>query len=88
MPIYEFKCAQCGARFAEFYRQMYSSGEMLPPPCPECHSVQTRRLISSFAIQGPSGPDVAEATAERAQAERLASITPKEQIDKWRKGSG
>lgn len=88
MPIYEFECTRCGARFTEFYRQMQSSDEMVPPICPECQSAQTRRLISSFAVQGPAGPDAAEIAAERAQAQRLASITPKEQIEKWRKGSG
>jgi hypothetical protein len=40
--------------------------------------------MSTFARHGPPGVDHEAAEAERATAQRLASITPKEQIDKWR----
>ena len=51
MPIYEYKCCQCGhtqgviTTLAERDR---------PPPCPECGSSELRRLISrsSFALKG------------------------------------
>ncbi|MBC7237212.1 MAG: zinc ribbon domain-containing protein [Chloroflexi bacterium] len=84
MPIYEYRCNGCGHRFAYFSRTMSSSAEAAPVACPHCQSNDTKRLVSSFAVQGPSGPDAAEIAAEKAQAERLASITPREQIEKWR----
>ena len=86
MPIYEFECRACGHRFSEFYRTMHSSTERRAPACPLCQSEDVQRLVSSFAVHGPPRPDPAEVAAEKAAAERLASITPKEQIEKWRAG--
>ena len=87
MPIYEFKCRACGYRFSEFFRTMHSSDESIAPPCPRCHSTDTVRVVSSFAVHGPSQPDPQEVAAQKAYEERLASITPKEMIDKWRSSS-
>ena len=84
MPIYEFRCNDCGHVFTEFFRQMSGANEGATPPCPECGSSATRRKLSSFSLGGPAGPDAQEVVAERAQSAKLASITPKEQIDKWR----
>jgi putative FmdB family regulatory protein len=84
MPIYEFRCSECGCSFTELYRKMTSSEEGSTPACPECGSADTARAVTSFAVHGPSGPDAQEVAAEKAQQQKLASITPKEQIDKWR----
>ena len=88
MPIYEFRCNHCGQRFSEFFRSMSSAAEGVKPPCPHCASEDTVRVVSSFAVHGPAGPDPGEVAAERKAAEREASITPREQIDKWRKAKG
>ncbi len=87
MPIYEFECQTCGYRFSEFYRTMSSAEEGPVPLCPACQSHDVLRLVSSFAVHGPARPDPQEIAAEKAAAERLASITPKEQIEKWRAAS-
>jgi hypothetical protein len=42
--------------------------------------------MSTFAHHGEPGIDHEAIQAERAQAERQASITPKSLIDKWRSG--
>ena len=87
MPVYEYKCNRCNHRFSKFVHHMRSAEDEDAPRCPECESVATMRLVSSFAVQGPTGADPQEVAANRAEAERAASITPKEQIDKWRGGN-
>jgi len=46
MPIYEFECEGCGARFEE----LAAAGE--PVACPECGAASARRLFS--AVSPPS----------------------------------
>jgi putative FmdB family regulatory protein len=87
LPIYDYRCHHCGQRFTQFSRTMSSSDEAEAPPCPECGSADTERVLSPFAVHGPSGADPQEVAAQRAEGERAASITPREQIKKWRSGS-
>lgn len=44
MPIYEYRCANCDHTYEEFLRS--STAEA--PPCPECKSVDVKRLWSSI----------------------------------------
>jgi putative FmdB family regulatory protein len=63
MPIYEFECDACGARFEELVR----SGAA-PPPCPSCGAVDVRRLLSQVFPTpriGLRGADARRATAQR-----------------------
>jgi len=83
MPIYEYKCNDCEARFEKLARRISEINDD-SPACPHCGSDDTRRVISAFARHGESGVDHEAIQAELAQAERVASITPKEQIAKWR----
>ncbi|MBC7256758.1 MAG: zinc ribbon domain-containing protein [Chloroflexi bacterium] len=85
MPIYEYRCNACGHRFSRLSRVVISADEETPPLCPSCSSAETVRLVSSFSKGGPPGPDAQEVAYERQQAERLASITPREKIEEWRK---
>lgn len=50
MPIFEYKCLDCGANFEKLQRK---SGSELPP-CPCCGSEQTQKEFSSFASIGDS----------------------------------
>lgn len=83
MPIYAYECTACGERF-ERLRRMASAAEDSPPPCPACDSAETRRVVSGFAVHGPAGPDHQEVAAQRAQDQRMASVTSKDTIDKLR----
>jgi putative FmdB family regulatory protein len=83
MPIYEYRCTICGERF-ERLRPMSGVAEDSPPPCPACASNETRRAVAGFAVHGPAGADPQEITAQRAQEQRMASVTSKETIDKLR----
>lgn len=85
MPIYEYRCLACSERFSKFYRSVASAQQASPPTCPACGSEKVQRLVSPFATAHPSGADPAETAYQRAQEERAASITPREQIERWRK---
>jgi putative FmdB family regulatory protein len=83
MPIYEYTCDQCGKTFEKLIRRIAEAAKNTPS-CPSCGCAETRRVMSAFARHGEPGVDREAIQAERAEAERKASITPKEQIDKWR----
>jgi putative FmdB family regulatory protein len=48
MPIYEFICDHCAARFEELVRD----GELVV--CPGCSSSDVRRVLSAFAVHSSS----------------------------------
>ncbi|MDD4941891.1 MAG: zinc ribbon domain-containing protein [Candidatus Omnitrophica bacterium] len=60
MPIYEFECRQCKARFELLVRSSAA-----PMACPACKSADLARLISSFAFtsRDGSGATTASSTA-------------------------
>ncbi len=53
MPIYEYRCAQCGKKF-EKLRGMRDSDEGVE--CPECRSSKVDRQFSGFATSGGGSP--------------------------------
>ena len=56
MPIYEYTCKKCDARFERLVKSM-SHEESAKVACPQCNSTQTARSMSVFAVSsaGPSG---------------------------------
>jgi putative FmdB family regulatory protein len=66
MPIYEFECEGCGARFEELV-----AADAGGVPCPECGAVRTRRLISGFSPPGrqPRGARVRADESRRTERE-------------------
>jgi putative FmdB family regulatory protein len=42
MPIYEYRCEECGKVFEE----IVSSNQIKPLPCPACTSQKTEKLMS------------------------------------------
>ena len=42
MPMYDYVCASCGAKFEELCR----NGEETAPACPQCGSTDTQRQLS------------------------------------------
>lgn len=49
MPIFEFKCADCGKKYEELV--MGSSAVN----CPECRSEKVEKLLSTFASSSSGG---------------------------------
>jgi putative FmdB family regulatory protein len=66
MPIYEFECEECGARFEELLAAAATA-----PACPECGSTRTRRLISAVSPPGrqPRGAAVRSNESQRRERE-------------------
>ncbi len=55
MPIYEYACRQCGARFEVLVRGQEA------PQCPGCKSADLEKALSTFAVGGSGGGRAASA---------------------------
>ena len=54
MPLFEFKCGECGTEFEELLFRRDEADEV---SCPSCGSDTVEKLLSSFAAPGKSeGP--------------------------------
>ena len=53
MPIYEYRCEECGKRSSALLAS-YSSAD---PACPHCGKPALRRLVSTFATVSSSESD-------------------------------
>ncbi len=53
MPIYEYRCDECGKRSSALLGS-YSSAD---PACPHCGKTALRRLVSTFATVHPADGD-------------------------------
>lgn len=51
MPVYEYRCEQCGARFDKLVPMSQAQAEQ---QCPSCGAERARKLMSSFAATGGS----------------------------------
>lgn len=49
MPVYEYRCQKCGSVF-ELLRRMQDAD--LDLICPDCRSVEVKRLLSTFSSGG------------------------------------
>ena len=67
MPIYEFECQKCGARFEELVRAGAKA------PCPQCKSSEVERRYSQIGEPripvGLTGKAAAESNSRRAARE-------------------
>ena len=57
MPIYEYRCEQCGAQFEE----LTSSADAAHVRCRQCTGRRVTRLLSAFAVGGREAVQPVEA---------------------------
>jgi putative FmdB family regulatory protein len=55
MPLYEYRCTDCGT---EFEKNLPFSASNQLPPCPTCQSPQTRKKLSAVASFGNASSGV------------------------------
>lgn len=84
MPLYEFKCHQCNQIYSDI--TTYDKDNIyLEVVCPHCGGQEKDKLISQFAISGPTsskmdsfsyraGYNMDKAQGERRQAEELSHM--------------
>ncbi len=59
MPIYEYRCTTCDARFSRLFRSLKEAEEDTIV-CPACGSADVRRLISRVAVHTGGASPAAE----------------------------
>jgi putative FmdB family regulatory protein len=47
MPIYEYRCMECGESFEKLVRSMNATLEV---KCPKCNAVKIKKLLSTFGV--------------------------------------
>jgi putative FmdB family regulatory protein len=62
MPIYEYRCRNCGHQFEAVVRNA------VQPPCPSCSSDDLERLISMFAVDSEGSRRLGLDAARRKNA--------------------
>lgn len=60
MPIYEYRCKECGERFDKFVRSTATPIEII---CPKCQGTQCRKSISLFGMGSSSAQGVGAAAS-------------------------
>jgi|WetSurMetagenome_2_1015567.scaffolds.fasta_scaffold02263_12 putative FmdB family regulatory protein len=60
MPIYEYKCQKCGAKF-EIRRSINENDKDIK--CPKCETESPRRVFSAFTTGCGAGSDSSTATS-------------------------
>jgi putative FmdB family regulatory protein len=65
MPLYEYRCNQCGAAFEKMVRWAEAGSS---PACPHCQSKDTQKKISIFASVGTSSGNATAASGSCSSA--------------------
>jgi putative FmdB family regulatory protein len=58
MPIYEYKCDDCGTKFEKLVRRSTETSEL---ECPSCGKNHLKQEFSTFAAHANGAPKAAEA---------------------------
>jgi putative FmdB family regulatory protein len=49
MPVFEYRCAKCGKKFEILHKSAVKHEEAV---CPNCHTSNVKKLLSSFSTGG------------------------------------
>lgn len=64
MPIYEYRCGDCGRRSSQFFRTISAAEGATPDECPFCHSTALARLPSRVRVVTDEGERLGALTDE------------------------
>lgn len=53
MPAYDFRCNNCQEEFSRIYKSIKSYADATPA-CPNCQSIELKRVIRTVNVQAPS----------------------------------
>ncbi|MEA3346016.1 MAG: zinc ribbon domain-containing protein [Chloroflexota bacterium] len=69
MPIYEYRCEECGYHFSRLFRSVQAANKAETPTCPACGDTNVKRLISPIAVHlgESSAPPEEEESSEEAK---------------------
>jgi len=59
MPIYEYRCSECGEEFEKWLRSMSAKQDVC---CPRCGSRQVNKAVSIFGSSGSSSVGVSDSS--------------------------
>ena len=78
MPIYDFKCQDCGERFEALVRRSTDTAA-----CPSCKSERLQQMISSFAMSSDATrkDNIAKLQKGHAKARRDAAHAQREEME-------
>jgi len=51
MPIYEYRCSECGEKFEKLLLSIFSTPQV---ECPRCGGRKIEKLVSLFGTKSPS----------------------------------
>ncbi len=51
MPVYEYRCKKCNAKFEKFVRSLSAQNVV---QCPRCGSEEVEKALSLFGVGSPS----------------------------------
>jgi len=54
MPMYEFKCEECGEKFERLLPYLDAQN---PQECPHCEKISGKRVVSAPSVSAASGSD-------------------------------
>jgi len=67
MPIYEYRCMECGHQFSRLFLSIQAAEETEMPHCPMCGKSNVKRLISPVAVhlgESSAPPEEEETSTE------------------------
>ncbi len=56
MPVYEFRCDECGEKF-DIVATLAEKEAGLHPTCPHCGGIKVRQVFGRFTVMGSSKSD-------------------------------
>lgn len=60
MPVFEYKCKDCGSKYDMFHKSSLNQEEVT---CPKCGSTKNKKLFSAFATANSSEGDFSSSCA-------------------------